>query len=222
VRPGRGGSPPCKRRMSGPSKTNPRGAGVCLPPLVGLPRPPRVRVGRLQKGRLVGPEGADGVASVARAAQRGRWSRSEPPGFSQESGSELIPEPTLDVTHFWTDLRLRSAHTPQARRRFAGHRDPRRTFVGLGAVTAVLLITVGFAQLFAFHRIGPSTHSRSIATAVAPTPSATAVATPKAVVTAGRPLSWSRVAFPSAWNQQGAPSGSSAFFGLTPGDESTL
>src|SRR5258706_16472867 len=73
--------------MSGPSKTNPRGAGVCLPPLVGLPRPPRVRVGRLQKGRLVGPEGADAVASVARAVQRGRWSRLEHPGFSQESGS---------------------------------------------------------------------------------------------------------------------------------------
>ncbi len=30
---------------------------------------------------------------------------------------QLIPEPTLDVTHFWTDLRLRSAHTPLARRR---------------------------------------------------------------------------------------------------------
>jgi hypothetical protein len=135
---------------------------------------------------------------------------------------QLIPEPALDVAHFWTDLRLRSAHTPQARRRFAGHRDPRRTFVGLGAVAAVLLITVGFAQLFAFHRIGPSTHSQSTATAVVPTPSATAATTPTAVVTAGRPLSWSRVAFPSAWNQQGAPSDTSAFFGLTPGDESTL
>ena len=31
----------------------------------------------------------------------------------------IIPEPALDVAHFWTDLRLRSAHTPQARRRFA-------------------------------------------------------------------------------------------------------
>ncbi len=71
TRPGRGGSPPCKRRMSRPSTTNPRGAGGCLPPLVGL-RSARVRVGRLQKGRVVGPEGADAVASVARAAQRGR------------------------------------------------------------------------------------------------------------------------------------------------------
>src|SRR5258708_37565983 len=74
--------------MSRPSTTNPREAGVCLPPLVGPLGLPRVRVGRLQKGRLVGPEDADAVASVARAAQRGRWSRPEPPGGSQESGSE--------------------------------------------------------------------------------------------------------------------------------------
>jgi hypothetical protein len=92
TRPGRGGSPPCKRRMSGPSTTNPRGAGVCLPPLVGPLGLARVRVGRLQKGRLVGPESADAVALVVRAAQRERWSRSEPPGFSQESGSESVSD----------------------------------------------------------------------------------------------------------------------------------
>ena len=50
MRPGRGGSPPCKRHMSRPFRTNPQEAGVCLPPLVG-PRLARVRVGRLHKGR---------------------------------------------------------------------------------------------------------------------------------------------------------------------------
>ena len=52
------GAHPCRRRTSRPFRTNPRVAGVCLPPLVGL-RLIRVRVGRLQKGRAVGPESAE-------------------------------------------------------------------------------------------------------------------------------------------------------------------
>ena len=52
------GAHPCRRRTSRPFKTNPRGAGVCLPPLVGL-RLIRVRVGRLRKGCAVGPESAE-------------------------------------------------------------------------------------------------------------------------------------------------------------------
>ena len=43
------GAHPCRRRMSRPFETNPRGAGVCLPPLVGL-RSGRVRVGRRLEG----------------------------------------------------------------------------------------------------------------------------------------------------------------------------
>lgn len=114
-------------------------------------------------------------------------------------GLRAIPEPTLDDDRFWREVAARAggrrlASAPSRARL-------RHTISGLGAVAAVLLVAIAFAQLFASRR-GPMI-----------TASPTATNPPSPTVAPVRAITWKQLAFPSVWDH---PGGSPAPGAATP------
>src|SRR5260370_4888129 len=89
------------------------------------------------------------------------------------SGLRAIPEPALDVPHFWAGLRAQYPSKCQHRR--LGQTGGRRTLIGLAAVAAALLIALGFAQLFALR--GTELNARTTTTAATATTATVTAAT---------------------------------------------
>lgn len=103
------------------------------------------------------------------------------------SGLSAIPEPALDDGRFWREVEARMRDTRKARG--TGRIFLRHPFTGLGAVAAILLVAIAFAQLFASR--GGSTARVSPAATSAPTPT----------VAPAHPVTWKQLSFPAAWPQ---------------------
>lgn len=132
------------------------------------------------------------------------------------TGLRDIPEPMLDGDRFWREVEARMGGRRLGS--IAGRARLRYTFSGLGAVAAVLLVAIAFAQLFASHGRPMTT---STATAVT---SPTATLQPSPTVAPARSVTWKQLSFPSAWDQPGGSGApyTSATLGFTAADANTI